>query len=317
METTELFREVVNVKMQSRKWFITINNPQNYGMSQEVIQNIIQGCASVRYYCMSDEIGAINGTYHTHVFMECSSGVRFSTVKNMFPMAHIESSRAKRNTARSYVFKDNPILCKDKKDTNLSDTHFEWERNPSTEIAYKEEKGKYTEELYKMIQNGMSNYEIINKNPSYARSIRMMEDIRSVIEDEMCRYKERDVFVASIPSSVGEEVIDSLKAQFGCKNVCVIECYEHAFEKYNGESILVLDNYSDELDYDILNALAGKQPYKMACRYRDKWAQFSVFVIIWRYDCQQRMLRRIGTPEMEQRFFDRIDFKAFERNTDV
>ena len=62
---------------QSRKWTLAINNPHDCGLTHDVIREILMKF-SPDYFCMSDEI-ASTGTYYTHVFMLCSSPVRFST----------------------------------------------------------------------------------------------------------------------------------------------------------------------------------------------------------------------------------------------
>ena len=52
---------------QSRKWNITINNPQVCELNRDRICEILaRFCPD--YYCMADEI-ATTGTYHTHIFL--------------------------------------------------------------------------------------------------------------------------------------------------------------------------------------------------------------------------------------------------------
>lgn len=50
---------------QSRKWQVTINNPQEKGYTHERLKETLAAMKSVIYWCMADEIGE-NGTYHTH-----------------------------------------------------------------------------------------------------------------------------------------------------------------------------------------------------------------------------------------------------------
>ena len=75
---------------QSRKWQLTINNPQEKGFTHEAINAIMRDYfKSVVYYCMADEVGQ-NGTYHTHLFLCVRYGIRFSTLRKKFPGAHYE-----------------------------------------------------------------------------------------------------------------------------------------------------------------------------------------------------------------------------------
>ena len=75
---------------QSRKWALVINNPSEAGLDHSAIKEILQRF-SPAYYCMADET-ASTGTYHTHLFFYAPSPVRFATIKNRFPTAHIEKA---------------------------------------------------------------------------------------------------------------------------------------------------------------------------------------------------------------------------------
>ena len=68
-------------QIQSRKWLLTINNPQDHGMTHDEIIDRAQKF-NPDYVCLADEIGE-KGTYHTHVFF-CSSLSMFGMVKRKF-----------------------------------------------------------------------------------------------------------------------------------------------------------------------------------------------------------------------------------------
>ncbi len=74
---------------QSRKWLLTVNNPVEKGYTNELIECKAQSFAPFRYACYSHEIGCENHVYHIHLFLAFDSPVRFSTIKNAFPEAHI------------------------------------------------------------------------------------------------------------------------------------------------------------------------------------------------------------------------------------
>ena len=52
-----------NLNTQSRKWMITINNPQTCGLDHNRILELLQ-LFRPDYFCLADEI---TGTYHTHI----------------------------------------------------------------------------------------------------------------------------------------------------------------------------------------------------------------------------------------------------------
>ena len=58
----------VNNNKQSRKWLVTINNPIEKGFTHEKIIEVLEQFKGCVYYCMSDEIGLEEETFHTHIF---------------------------------------------------------------------------------------------------------------------------------------------------------------------------------------------------------------------------------------------------------
>ena len=91
-------------QMQSRKWQLTINNPQDHGMTHDEIIDRAQKF-NPSYMCLADEIGE-QGTYHTHVFFCSSSPMRFNTVKKRFPTAHIDKAYGTAQENRDYIRKE-------------------------------------------------------------------------------------------------------------------------------------------------------------------------------------------------------------------
>ena len=89
---------------QSRKFLLTINNPESAGMTHEEIIDRAQKF-NPDYFCMADEIGA-SGTYHTHVYLYSESPMRFETVKKRFPTAHIDKAAGPSWSNRDYIRKE-------------------------------------------------------------------------------------------------------------------------------------------------------------------------------------------------------------------
>ena len=88
---------------QSRRWSLTINNPKDCGLDHDTIIEKLH-LFHPRYFCLADEIGE-SGTYHTHIYLFSHSPIRFSTVKNRFPPAHIEKSMKGSVANRDYITK--------------------------------------------------------------------------------------------------------------------------------------------------------------------------------------------------------------------
>ena len=161
---------------QCRKWQLTINNPFEKGFTHDKIKEILSEFSSLVYWCMSDEVGE-SGTFHTHIYFYLDSASRFSTVKNRFPEAHIEMVNGTSLENRDYVFKQGKWLDDKKKETNIEDSHEEYGECPL------ERPGKRSDitNLYEMIREGKSNFEIIEENPKYMLHLDRIEKTRQTI----------------------------------------------------------------------------------------------------------------------------------------
>ena len=94
-----------------RKWQLTINNPMEHEMEHKAIKEILNTFPSLVYWCMGDEIGNDTNTYHTHIYMYAKHPIRFTTLKNKFPMTRrcedanidVKSIHAIRRTISSHL----------------------------------------------------------------------------------------------------------------------------------------------------------------------------------------------------------------------
>ena len=114
---------------QSRKWMLTINNPQTCELDHDRIREILS-LFSPDYFCMADEI-ATTGTYHTHIFLYSASPIRFNTVKNRFPTAHIEKALGTAQENKDYIQKSGKWEETEKAETSVEGTFYEFGVMPS------------------------------------------------------------------------------------------------------------------------------------------------------------------------------------------
>lgn len=93
-----------NPNRQGRKWLLTIQKPTECNLTNDYVNSTLQGLLSLDYYCFCREI-ATTGTEHMHIFIYSSSPIRFSTVKNRFPMSHIDKAYGTCKENREYLKK--------------------------------------------------------------------------------------------------------------------------------------------------------------------------------------------------------------------
>ena len=88
---------------QANKYLLTINNPEEKGLTHAEIKRIlVTNFRTLEYAAMADEQGK---THHTHLFAVFSSRVRFSMVKKYFPEAHIDVAKGTISDNVNYIRK--------------------------------------------------------------------------------------------------------------------------------------------------------------------------------------------------------------------
>jgi hypothetical protein len=261
---------------QSRKWLITINNPLEKGVNQEQIIETMKNFKSCVYYCMGDEKGNEEQTHHTHLFMVASSPVRFSTVKNNFPTAHIDMSRGTSQENRDYVFKEGKWSSDEKADTRIINSQYEWGEMPIERQGARNDLA----DLYEMIKDGKTNYEIMEENPDYLLRLVDIERARTAIKTEEYRNIWRDIEVTYIHGKTALGKTRSIMEQYGYQNVYRVTDYLHPFDGYNSQDIILFDEYDGQFKIqEMLNYLDG-YPLELRCRYSNKVACFTKVYIV-------------------------------------
>lgn len=133
---------------QARKWTLVINNPLEAGFTHECICETLMRFFS-DYFCLADEI-AKTGTFHTHIFLYSHSPIRFYTLKNRFPIAHIEKAYGSVQENRDYILKEGK-WCKDgKAETKVEGSFYEYGKMPKQ----KEENSPKMSQLLESIRSG-------------------------------------------------------------------------------------------------------------------------------------------------------------------
>lgn len=287
---------------QSRKWQITINNPIEKGYTHEVIKERIKEMKSVIYSCMSDEVGE-NGTFHTHIFIAAASAIRFSTIQNRFEGGHFEMANGTSQQNMEYVFKIGKWEKDKKKETNLPETHEEYGELPVERQGARND----INDLYDMIKSGLANYEILESNPQYMMHIDKIERARQIVREEKYKTVWRDIEVKYITGRTGTGKTRNVMEKYGYQNVYRVTDYDHPFDSYKGQDVLVFEEFRSSLKIqDMLNYLDG-YPVELPCRYVNKVACYTKVYIITNIDFtdQYRNIQE-ESPETWKAFKRRI-----------
>lgn len=294
-------KEENHSNIQSRKWQLTINNPSKKGYDHETIKQKVFTLKSLRYFCLSDEVAK---SHHIHVYLLLSSPVRFSTLKKLFPESHIEKAYGSSAQNRDYVFKEGDKWSKDKKkETNLPDTHEEWGDLPE------ERQGKRNDlvNLYEMLTEGKSNYEILEEQPELMAQIERMDKVRQIIQEEQYKDVFRNLEVTYIYGDTGSGKTRSVMERYGYSNVFRVTNYKHPFDQYKSQDVIVFEEFYNSLPIKEMLVYLDGYPIALPCRYADKVACYTKVYILSNIDLKDQYLEiQTYTPEVWRAFLRRI-----------
>ncbi|GHV40107.1 hypothetical protein FACS189490_04810 [Clostridia bacterium] len=270
---------------QSRKWQLTVSNPVEKGLTHEAIIAIMADFKSCVYFCMSDEVGGEEKTYHTHIFIVCSSAVRFTTMKNKFPTAHIEAARGTSEQNKNYIFKEGTKWENDEKgETNLRETHYEYGLIPN------ERQGARSDLIliYEKIKDGASNTEIMDANPDFLLHIDKIERVRQAIKNDEAKDIWRNVEVVYLWGATGCGKTRFVMELYGYSSVYRAVNYNHPFDEYTGQDVLLFDEFYGNLQIrEMLNYLDG-YPMTLPARYFNRQANYTKVYIISNSDLKSQ-----------------------------
>lgn len=261
---------------KSRKWQVTINNPLEKGYTHEKLKEILKEFKGCVYWCMSDEKGIKEETPHTHIYIHCNSAVRFSTIKKRFDGAHFEMAKGTSVENRDYVLKIGKWLNTYKEETRIEGTQEEWGECPLERQGARND----LQDLYDMIKQGMSDYEIMEEMPEIIFNLDKLERCRQTVIQEKSKNQWRDLEVNYIWGDTGAGKTRSVMEKYGYANVFRVTDYLHPFDNYRGQDVVVFEEFRTSVRIaDMLNYLDG-YPLELPCRYNNKYACYTKVYII-------------------------------------
>lgn len=255
--------------------------PLEKGYTHEKIKYELNTLKSVIYYCMSDEIA---GKHHTHIYILSGSPIRFSTLKKRFEKAHIEKAYGTSIQNREYIFKEGKWLDDKKKETNLQETHEEWGEIPPERQGARND----LTELYELISDGMSNYEILEHKPEFMVQLERMDKVRQLMQEE--QYKEifRNLTVTYIFGDTGVGKTRSVMEQYGYGNVYRVTNYKNPFDQYKSQDVICFEEFDSSLSINKMLLYLDGYPVMLPCRYFDKVACFTKVYILSNIDLRMQ-----------------------------
>ncbi len=290
---------------QSRKWTLTINNPQDQGLTRDRMTELLS-LFHPAYYCMADEI-ATTGTLHTHIFLYAPSPIRFSTVKNRFPTAHLEKALGTAMENRAYIRKDDKWAGDAKAETSIAGSFYEFGTLPQEG----EEQNPKMFQLLQNVKDGLSTTAIIDGTPSFAFKARDIDALRETYLADKYRAENRAVKVCYLFGASGSGKTSGIYARHPAAEICRITDYNSRgglrFDAYHGQAVLVFEEFSSQVPIESMLNYLDVYPLMLPARYNDRVACYTQVYITsnlpldFQYTDEQRY-----RPETWRAFLRRI-----------
>ena len=290
---------------QSRKYQLTINNPQDCDMSHDRIMERLN-LFHPAYFCMADEISS-TGTYHTHVYVVSHSPMRFSTFKRRFPTAHIEAAHGTSKENRDYIRKEGKWAETAKAETSVAGTFVEFGELPSEA----EENAPKMFQLLQDVTAGFTTPEIIRNNPAFAFKGRDIDALRETLTAERFKTENRDVRTHYLYGDTGTGKTRCIFERHKAEDICRITDYGRRdglrFDAYHGQDVLVFEEFHSQVPINAMLNYLDIYPLMLPARYNDRVACYTTVYITSNLPLEQQYtdIQR-NKPETWRAFLRRI-----------
>jgi len=254
----------------SRRYLLTLNNPETHGYTHDCVRNLLGEFPGCIYWCMCDEIGE-QGTPHTHVYVVFRNSVMFETLQKKFYGGHIDPASGNNQQNRDYVRKTGKWQEDAKHETNLPETFEEWGELPPDRTRQETQ----AERIMQMVRDRKSNAEILAEMPSAYNKLHHIEKARQTILEEQFKDTRRTLEVTYIWGETGTGKTRSVMDTYGYSNVFQVTDYQHPFDSYKGQDIILFEEFRSSLRIDDMLKYLDCYPCELPCRYGNKVACYT------------------------------------------
>jgi hypothetical protein len=280
--------------MRYRHWLLTINYKNQTVLTNQEMVELINKSNDVVYYVFQLEKGKYKGTSHHQLFISYKNAKEHSTMINKFKGFHITKVKETPHKAAAY--------CK-KEEMRLSEP-IEWGSLPQ------QGQRKDLEKIYDMIKDGASDAEIRETYPSqYMRLFRSFEKIRQDLKFEQFSATFRKLEVTYVYGTPGANKTRHVFDKYGYGNVFRITDKKHPFDNYQGEDVIVFEEFRSSFTFDeILNYLDG-YPLLLPARYNQKVACYTKVYLLTNLPFEKQYeLKQQNDLESYKAFCRRINY---------
>ncbi len=256
-----------------RGYVLTI--PYVYNGTRVKFRYIVDSFKKYDYFIFQLESGEQTGYKHYQLYLENDNPISFSTLKNIFPYAHIESREGTKKQAFEYCSKEETRL------------HGPWEFGvrPDFEETGDKVRSKKESMMLDTLEGKDDMYLLLHYPTIFSK--KLVSEWRSiagiVLDNDI-----RKVNVTYIFGSTGVGKSSYVRRKHG-NDIYVVSDYERApFDSYSGQKVIVFEEYRSNFPLSLFLQYLDIYPLDLPCRYMNKRALYTEVYIIsnWPLEAQ-------------------------------
>lgn len=256
-----------------RGYVLTI--PYHYNATRVKFRYIVDSLKKYDYYVFQLEKGEDTGYKHYQLYLENDNPISFSTLKNIFPYAHIEAREGTKKQAFEYCTKEETRV------------HGFWEFGirPSFEEIEEKIKSKKESMMLDTLDGKDDLYLLLHYPTIFSK--KLINEWRLIANINL--YNEiRQVTCTYIFGSTGVGKSSYVRRKHG-NDVYVVSDYERApFDNYNGQKVIVFEEYRSNFPLSLFLQYLDIYPLMLPCRYFNREALYTNVYIISNWSLEQQ-----------------------------
>lgn len=209
------------------------------------------------------------GYLHWQLYVEHDAKIRFNRLKKLLPKAHIEPRRGSKRQAIAYVTK--------------RDTRVDSEEQISIgeiKVGNQVQSGDL-ETIRDAVMAGESVDDVLERYPESGSHIQYADRLRSTFLRKQARQREieqRKIQVDYVYGAAGSGKTTWALRQ--SDDFFRVTDYQHPFDFYDGEDVLILDEFAGQIGITKFNVLCEPFQTVLPARYADKFAVYSRLIVV-------------------------------------
>ena len=254
-------------QQQSRDWMMTVRAE---GHTEDEVRSLFERIGTGAVF--QKEEGGETGYVHFQCFLQTASPMRWSTLKGHLTKAGFKDAHLE---ARKGSVADCVKYCT-KQDTRIGEPVY------VGDIRMKDGQGSRTDlgEMRAKILDGYSVDDVLLEDveSKAAKCTKWLNELAAARDRRAYGRQMRDLEVHYLWGAPGVGKTSYVYSRHPIEDIYRVTDYQHPFDEYDRQNVLVLDEYDSQFDWEKLLCYLDRYPLVLPARYHNHQA---CYTIVW------------------------------------